>query len=182
MEGVRSRDKLLEWIDYSKAKGLMKPATAEARRAAVNQVMGILSEIEAQDVAKIDVDALLDRFHNLHGKRYTPDSLKTYRARVRNAIADFLRYLENPIDYKPSVQLAPKRQIVLHKSTKKIALPERTQVDTAKPITATIINTSTLPIPLRADLTILVHGLPFDLTEQEARKVANVILAMAAGP
>jgi hypothetical protein len=36
-----------------------------------------------------------------------------------------------------------------------------------------------LPIPIRADLTVRVHGLPFDLTQAEARKVAAVIQAMA---
>jgi hypothetical protein len=47
-----------------------------------------------------------------------------------------------------------------------------------------VFGTSTVPIPIRADLTILVHGLPFDLTESEARKISNVVLAMAmpSGP
>jgi len=36
-----------------------------------------------------------------------------------------------------------------------------------------------LPIPIRADLTIYIQGLPFDLTEAEARKIAGVVSAMA---
>jgi hypothetical protein len=36
-----------------------------------------------------------------------------------------------------------------------------------------------IPIPIRADLTVHIQGLPFDLTSREAKKVANVILAMA---
>jgi len=38
---------------------------------------------------------------------------------------------------------------------------------------------SILPIPIRVDLTIHIQGLPFDLTEAEAKKIANVIQAMA---
>ena len=37
-----------------------------------------------------------------------------------------------------------------------------------------------VPIPIRADLTVYVQGLPYDLSSTEARKIANVILAMAA--
>jgi hypothetical protein len=37
-----------------------------------------------------------------------------------------------------------------------------------------------LPIPIRPDLTIEVLGLPFDLTSGEAKKIANVVLAMVA--
>jgi hypothetical protein len=38
---------------------------------------------------------------------------------------------------------------------------------------------SILPVPIRADLTVYVQGLPFDLTEAEAKKIATVIQAMA---
>jgi hypothetical protein len=35
-----------------------------------------------------------------------------------------------------------------------------------------------LPIAIRADLTIYIQGLPFDLSEAEARKIAAVVTAM----
>ncbi len=38
---------------------------------------------------------------------------------------------------------------------------------------------SILPIPIRPDVTVFVQGLPYDLTEAEANKIANVIRAMA---
>jgi hypothetical protein len=41
------------------------------------------------------------------------------------------------------------------------------------------LSNSILPIPIRADTTVFVQGLPFDLTEAEAAKIANVIRAMA---
>jgi len=36
-----------------------------------------------------------------------------------------------------------------------------------------------VPIPIRAVLTVHIQGLPFDLSHREAKKIANVILAMA---
>jgi hypothetical protein len=181
IDDSRSRENLLSFLDYCKDKGLMKPSTAEARKAAVNQVLGILNESESADVSKIDVDHLLGRFQNLHGKRYTPDSLKTYRARVRNSIEEFLRYLQNPMDFQPkggstarkttnvkgtSVQLSTRRSVSPEDNVSRATISPPT-------------STSTLPIPLRSDLTVLIHGLPFDLSQQEARKIANVVLAMA---
>jgi site-specific recombinase XerD len=181
IDDSRSRDNLLSFLDYCKDKGLMKPSTAEARKAAVNQVLGILNESEAADVAKIEVDHLLGRFQNLHGKRYTPASLKTYRARVRNSIEEFLRYLQNPMDFQPkggnSVRKVPNSKgMSPQMSPRRSSLTEET---VSRTVSAPPTSTSTLPIPLRFDLTVLIHGLPFDLSHHEARKIANVVLAMA---
>lgn len=35
------------------------------------------------------------------------------------------------------------------------------------------------PIPIRADVTVRIHGLPADLTPAEADKIARVVQAMA---
>ena len=37
-----------------------------------------------------------------------------------------------------------------------------------------------VPIPIRADLIVRVHGLPADLTVAEAQKIANVVQALAS--
>ena len=38
---------------------------------------------------------------------------------------------------------------------------------------------SIVPVPIRDGLTIYVQGLPLDLTEAEAKKIADVVHAMA---
>lgn len=183
----RSRQDLLAFLDYCKEKGLLKAPTAEARKAAVNQVLGILSEDEAQDVSAIDLDAVVARFHNMHGKRYTPDSLKTYKARVKGAIADFLNYLANPMEFRPRILVSNKRlktsRPITPLNDKNTQREQEADNARATPVRTTSpqpLGTSTFPIPLRSDLTVLVHGIPFDLTESEAKKIANVITAMAS--
>jgi len=42
------------------------------------------------------------------------------------------------------------------------------------------VNTVTLPIPIRRDLIVKLIGVPHDLTPQEAKKIANVVSAMAS--
>jgi hypothetical protein len=178
MNDARSREAVLQFLDYCKNKGLMKPPTAEARKAAVNQVLGILSEEEASDVATIDLDAVMSRFQNLHGTRYTIDSLRTYKARVKNSILDFLRFRENPMDFKPTPGTSKlsksKKQEKVGADTDSGHAQQASRISSIPLMTA-----STLPIQIRQDLTVLIHGLPFDLSGSEATKIANVVLALA---
>jgi hypothetical protein len=60
--------------------------------------------------------------------------------------------------------------------------PDSPVLDVSRPSTPAVsgpMASSILPIPIRADLTIYIQGLPFDLTEAEAKKIASVIQAMA---
>lgn len=180
MANERSRDSLLEFLDYLAEKGLMARATVASRKAAVSKVLGILPVDEASDVTKLDLDQVMTRFHNLHGKGYTPGSLATYRSRLKATIEDFRAYLGNPLGFRPSVQPREKRKSNDKKDQVPAANasapdnPERHDVKVKAPFSNSI-----LPIPIRADATVYIQGLPFDLTEAEASKIANVIRAMA---
>jgi hypothetical protein len=181
--GQRSRDELFRFLDYVRAKGLMSPNTVESRKASANKVLGILDLDEAEDVTKLDLDEVVHRFNNLHGQKYTPDSLRSYKSRTKSAIEDFSRYLENPMAFKPGVQRREKKA-VNGSLQKKVHHLEAPDMSTASPVLGrpTLIpaaSSNILPIPLRAELTVHVQGLPFDLTPAEAKKIAAVIQAMA---
>tara|TARA_R110000868_G_scaffold111476_2_gene301006 strand:- start:3948 stop:4505 length:558 start_codon:yes stop_codon:yes gene_type:complete len=182
MSNERSRDKLMEFLDYLGNKGLMAKATVASRKAAASKLLGILPAEEANDVTRLDLDEVMTRFQNLEGKNYTPGSLTTYLSRARGAIDDFNAYLENPLGFRPSVQSREKRA----------------KSEFKKPVSSNVDSNSTsfgqeragqkvifdptnsiLPIPIRADKTVYVQGIPFDLTASEASKIANVIRAMA---
>jgi hypothetical protein len=183
MNGTKSREAAIQFLEYLEKKGLMAPATAQARKAALNMVLGILEPQEAQDVTSINLDDVMARFQNLQGKSYTPDSLRAYKSRVKSALNDFASYLENPLAFKPSVQTRERKP----NPSKPLSDPARSKTDHAAPNasqpTGSAVSepmaTSIIPIQIRADLTIRIQGLPFDLTEAEARKIANVIQAMA---
>jgi hypothetical protein len=179
----RSRTALLEFLDYLAAKGLMAKATVAARKAASTQILGILESEEAADVTVLDLDQVVHRFQNLHGKKYTPQSLTTYKSRVKAAIDDFASYSVNPLAFRPSVQ---SRERGKAKNGKLPPAPKasddveqvRPEVN-SRPVHSAMASSNILPIPLRADLTVFIQGLPFNLTAQEARKISNVVLAMA---
>src|SRR5271155_5102330 len=111
MDDKRSRKAALEFLEYVAQKGLMAQATARSRKAAVSKVLGILDETEARDVTSIDLDVVMSRFGHLQGKGYTPESLTTYKSRVKSALDDFSRYVENPLAFKPSVQARERKPI-----------------------------------------------------------------------
>jgi len=181
MADDRSRRALLEFLDYLGNKGLAAKNTVAARKAAASKVLGVLGDDEAHDIIAIDLSDVMARFQNLNGNDYTPTSLTTYRSRVKAAIEDFESYLKNPLGFRPSIQSRERASKSANNAAKPSTLghaplssePPRTQKPTF-PNSMDII-----PIPLRADLTIYIQGLPFDLSENEARKISNVVQAMA---
>jgi hypothetical protein len=181
MTEQKSREALVSFLDYLGKKGLMAPATASARKAAVNTVLGILDEKEAADVSALDLDDVMSRFSNLQGKDFTPGSMKTYKSRVRAAIDDFVAYINNPLAFKPKLKARAVVNGGKKNSDTASAKPARVDEDLAfnRHAAPAFASASILPIPIRSDLIVQIQGLPFDLTSTEAKKIANVILALA---
>lgn len=182
MDGSRSREALAEFLDYLAAKGLMAKATVHARKAAASMILGILEVSEAEDVTILDLEDVTARFSRLHGKRYTPASLVSYKGRLRSAIEDFQSYLANPLAFRPSVQNRERVKTRALKDAVPIsgATPVEGRAEPVRSTPAHLPATNILPIAIRADLTVYIQGLPFDLTETEARKIAAVVTAMGS--
>jgi hypothetical protein len=179
MADQRSREELIKFLNYVGTKGLLSPSTVESRKASVNKVLGILSDEEAQDVGSIDLDQVMRRFANLHGQGYTTDSLRTYKSRTKSSIDDFVRYVENPMGFKVG---GPKRQPRTRPATQ--TNPKTNEEPAGTPQSSAITSmpsagSSIIPIAIRPDVVVHVQGLPLDLSPREARKISNVILAMA---
>jgi hypothetical protein len=166
-----SLDKLLQFMNYLSTKGLMNKNTVAARKAAVNAFLGILSPEEAQNVTNLDLDEVAIRFQNLKRTDFTPESLKVYESRARNAIDDFKNFLQNPATFKPQVA-APRTQI--------IGKPDKENNRHAPRGGAAFFDHEVVfPVPIRPDVVVKITGIPSDLTKQEAAKIANVVNALA---
>lgn len=174
MSGGRSLNDLMAFLDWNAEKGMMAPATVQARKAAVGKVLGVLAADEVMDVTQVELDTVMARFHNLQGRNYTPDSLTTYKSRVRSTLDDFAAYLDNPLGYKPNSpnkERKPRASVSVRSS--------QSSSRSSAPASETSSPANILPIQIRPDLIVRIHGVPFDLTETEARRIANVIIAMA---
>jgi hypothetical protein len=178
MSDNRSREALYEFLDYLANKGLMAKATVSARKASAGKVLGILTPEEATDVTSLNLSDVMRRFQNLEGKKYTPGSLNTYQSRTKTAIEDFEVYLKNPMGFRPSAQ--PRERTSKNDQGKIASASEGAKPPEPQPIRqSTLLSASIFPIPIRPDVTVHIQGLPYDLTESEANKIANVIRAMA---
>ncbi|MBZ9843297.1 hypothetical protein [Mesorhizobium sp. CA5] len=174
----RSREALLEFLDYLARKGLLNKTTANARKAAAGKVLALLDETEAADLTNVDLDHLMHRFSNIAGSDYTPGSLNTYKSRIKTSVEDFLNYQDNPMTFKvggvAGARKTGERQRAGQGSGERPAARSVVPAVIAPPASVSV-----LPIPIRQNLTIQIQGLPFDLTSAEANKIANVVRAMA---
>ena len=88
-----------------------------------------------------------------------------------------------PRDSRNSSQVgakrAPRAKLAKDNETVSSASSERIENQPVSAVVTPSAGGAIVPIALRADLTVHVQGLPFDLSEREAKKIANVILAMA---
>lgn len=180
MSSNRTREDFLRFLDFLGEKGLIPTATAASRKATANKVTAILSEEEAQDVTALDLDILMNRFHNLNSQAYTPESLQTYKSRMRTALDDFRSYTKDPINFKPAGQKRTKPKQNGEKPASSTLKGSPLPTSSPSAVTAPMPSLEVLPVAIRSNLTVQIVGLPFDLTTAEAKKIANIILAHAA--
>lgn len=171
----RTKSDLFDFLDYIGEHGLVAPATVSARKASAKKVLNALSSEETEDVLAIDVDDVCDRFVRLYKNDYTAGSLQSYVSRLKSTLEDFERFLTNPAEFKRS----SKRHSHRHQLAE-VAPGYATEIS---PMGARSVRTdgrNLVPIAIREDLVVKIDGLPFDLTEPEAKRIANVVLAMAS--
>lgn len=183
----RTKADFLEFLDWLGSKGLIPLNTAHARKAVANKVLAALEDDELGDITALDIDDVMLRFTNKFGKRYTPESARTYRSRFETSVADYKAYCENPVGFRPLGRPQIKRSTGDQQgaaSEKKRAVPRK---PAAKPEPERrrsaddepAASGSVIPIQIRQNLTVRIGPVPFDLTKNEATKIANTILALA---
>ena len=172
-----SADEFFRFMDYLRDKHLMKPATVRSRRVSAKKMLDVLEEDEKQDLRKINVDELHERFIIKHGMDFTPSSRQVYKSRFKSAVSDFLRFVEDP-SFKPSVV---KRDTGGPLPIRKKGRGKEKSVATnpAESNSSAPPGTIVFPVPLRPELVVELRGIPSDMTEQEADKIAAVVKALA---
>ena len=187
MSNGRSQTEFLEFLDWLGAKGLLPPNTAHARKAVANKVLAALEPAELSDITALDVDDVMLRFTNKFGKRYTFESLRTYRSRFETSVSDFKAYCESPVGFRPAGRIRTTTQanengeaavarklVIRRRPSPKVDGPNPTAQEMHRPLPSSVV-----PVQIRENLTVSVGPIPYDFTEAEAKRVANVILALA---
>ena len=93
MPGEGKND-LLEFLDHAGNRGLMTKVSAQSLKSACTAVFSILDVSEPESILAIDLDDLFHRYENIKGMEVSPNTLRAYRQRVKQAISDFERYIQ----------------------------------------------------------------------------------------
>jgi len=175
---------LLEFWDYAAKKGLVNQNTANARKAAVSEVLDALGDDPTTiDVRTLDAEDALRRFENLKSAKYTPGSLTTYKSRFRKALTEYLSYLDSPSDWRP--QLKSRTSAAGRGAAKAPSSAQNASTSPSQPWAQLSASQShsgprliEYPFPIRDDV-VAVLKLPMDLRMSEAQRLGAWLSALA---
>lgn len=185
METDYSLQALMDFMDYLSNKHILNKNTAQSRKAAANKVFSVLDQSEVADLRKLDMDMVFRRFENKEAKSYKPETLQVYRSRLTSTLSDFFSHAQNPGQFKSSVKSGGSAQKTTKSTTSKSQgvkrgeVPDARGVDAIERITPARVGVLTVPVPLREGVTVQIIGLPVDLSEAEAARLAAIMTAYA---
>ena len=100
-----TEDQLLEFLTAMVRQGRIPKHTANAQKAAVSKMLGVMSEEEKKRLdAGLDIESLYQRLVNVSKKDLTPDTMKTYRARFNTVFQGYLRWVKSPDQFSPKIR------------------------------------------------------------------------------
>lgn len=178
-ENDYTAEALGRFLKQAGMEGLINPATARARRNALDHLAGELNEREQSDIRTLDVDELVSRFHKLEGSSIRPETLELYGDRLKKGLDDYLRWLDAPSKFKPSARERVRN--FARGSGAEPALNEEQRAAERIRLEATENPTRIVPVPIRTDQVVYIDNLPLDLTPAEADRIARVVRAFADG-
>ena len=170
-----SSDGLFTFLREATLAGRMTPSAARSRRAAADILFARLTENESADLRQLSIEALKSRFLDTRGDGLRSEVLELYAGRLQGALDDYFRFVDSPSEFFATAerhQAAPRRDQQSPRSAEEQAL-EKVRLSTAR------LRPDVIPIPLDAGRVVYLHGIPADLSAQEARKIARVVAALA---
>lgn len=153
---------------------LINPATARARKLAAEHLLAELKSHERSDMRLVDVDDLCARIHKLQDSTIRPESLAVYESRLKDALADFVAWTDDPKGFVPSDSefRTTREQLKNEPEGHKKAREELALNPPRSP-------TQIFPVPIRENLVVYVQNVPLDMSPREAEKICAVVRALA---
>ena len=157
-------ERLQEFLRQAPVAGLLNPAVAKSRSHALEQLQIEPTPSERADIRLIDVDDVCGRLYKIGDSSVRPEVVDLYNKRFEATLIGVQG--TDRLVFTNGLDRARAAPAVLR------AL-ENTALATSDWAAGLV------SIPLRAGKSVFVQNLPLDLTEQEARKIAGVIEALA---
>lgn len=180
-----SYQSLIQFLSYASDKGLLKFETARSRRTAVRRLITAATDDEKNDVRNIDINDLFSRFENLNSQKFKPESLGVYRSRFGTALTDFLRWMENPSGFKPSLnKRTSQRKTGVKTHLPRVPIEESDKNDKDEQLNneskRNLLPSLIMPVSLTdVAVVIKIENIPVDINYSEAEKIKRILESMA---
>ncbi len=184
-----SSDEFKKFVDMLPDLHLIAEATARNLRSTSLLLLSTVYENQYSDVRNINVDSLINDYLEVAEAEPSESSIQTYKSRFNSAISKFVDFQEGKLTSLPlpsdgsgddvsqlSAETSKKRirrgsvnLIETLEKQKSLRLPE-------KPIEKSV-DVFSAPMLLRpkTGLSIEIKGLPLDLTNEEAERIASFL-------
>lgn len=166
----------MSFMDYLSDKHILNKNTAQSRKAAANKVFAVLDEAEATDLRQLDMEMVYRRFENKEGRSYKPETLQVYKSRLGTALSDFLSHAQSPGQFKPTVKALSSARSAPVKKVREHTMDAELAPQIAVKHQGSALS---IPVPLREGVTVMISGVPADLSEAEAARLAAIMKAYA---
>ncbi|MDU3075408.1 MAG: hypothetical protein E7B29_03610 [Mixta calida] len=176
-----SSDELKEFAEQLPDLNITNDATARNLRNSSLLLLSTVTEGEYEDITEINVDKLISDYIENTDSEPSEASIQTYKSRFNSLITKFFEYKQpgesSDMDSAPKGMGLPSHY--LKKKWKKntqeaTAVPESSAGLTGKIATNHTFDTQFLLRP-ETGLSIELKGLPLDLTNEEAERIASFL-------
>lgn len=116
----------------------------------------------------IDAEATVDKFIEETNAQVGPASRGSYKSRINQAVKLYRNYLLDPA----SIVENQEKDVIAKKALPEINLLK----EPAHPPSASKID---IPVPIRDGLILMIPGVPTDLTNEEAERIASILKVYA---
>ncbi|EDQ6557251.1 hypothetical protein JQ99_004850 [Salmonella enterica subsp. enterica] len=143
---------------------IMKEATARNLKNSSARLLTVVKEEEMDDVTKLDVNELAERYINATEPKPSDSSITAYKSRMESAIKKFVAYQAGEtIPYIPVERQEEEEDLV--------ELKQPVEVKSATP------SSYSLPVVIRPEsgVTVTISGIPTDLTSEEAERISSIL-------
>jgi hypothetical protein len=146
---------------------IVNDATARNLRDSSLRLLTALGENAGNgDIRDYSVANLASAYAESAEAKPSESSLQAYKSRMQSAIEKFIAYQNGELE--ELINVNPQK-----KERKKVVAKKKTTDEVVE------VKTFELPIPLRGDLIVTIGNLPRDLTQEEAKRISNIVESFA---
>jgi len=153
---------LMGFYDQVRREGKMQAPLSYARKSSLKTISKYLNDNEKNDVPTIDIDELAKRIEQ--SGEMDSNKIKQHMANLRRAIKEYMSYKENPDAWEPPSQRT------------RVEREDATKGNKGKPKSKYL----TYHFPLRPKVFVTLDSIPYDMTLDEAERLAAFIRMLVA--